>query len=127
MLYAVKSSENAANDIQCSYVDIQIREVILMTKSIAIRIDEELKQQAETTLDEIGLNMTTYVISSLKALVREQGVPFELTTKQRKNEQYLSKLDDALDDLQSNGGFEYLGKDESGKAKFGNTPVKASL
>ena len=54
-----------------------------MSKSIAIRIDDELKQQAEKTLDEIGLNMTTYVIASLKALVREQGVPFELKTLNR--------------------------------------------
>ena len=98
-----------------------------MSKSIAIRIDDELKQQAETTLNEIGLNMTTYVISSLKALVREQAVPFELTTKQRKNEQYLSKLDDALEDLKSNGGYEYMGKDESGKAMFGDTPIRANL
>ena len=98
-----------------------------MPKSIAIRIDDELKRQAEKTLDELGLNMTTYVISSLKALVREQGVPFELTTKQRTNEQYRVKLDNALEDLVSNGGFEYLGKDTDGTAKFGKTPVKASL
>ena len=98
-----------------------------MPKSIAIRIDDELKRQAETTLDELGLNMTTYVISSLKALVREQGVPFELTTKQRVNEQYQSKLDDAFEDLVSNGGFEYLGKNTDGTAKFGDKPVKASL
>ena len=98
-----------------------------MPKSIAIRVDDELKQQAEATLDEIGLNMTTYVISSLKALVREQGVPFELTTKQRKNEQYLSKLDDALEDLKTNGGYEYLGKDKDGKAKFSKTPTRANL
>jgi DNA-damage-inducible protein J len=98
-----------------------------MPKSVAIRIDDELKKQAEQTLDEIGLNMTTYVISSLKALVREQGVPFELTTKQRANEQYLSKVDVALEDLVNNGGFEYLGKNKDGTAKFGDTPVKASL
>jgi len=98
-----------------------------MPKSIAIRIDDELKRQAETTLDELGLNMTTYLISSLKALVREQGVPFDLTTKQCANEQYLSKLDNALEDLISNGGFEYLGKNKDGTAKFGDTPVKASL
>ena len=98
-----------------------------MSKSIAIRIDDELKQQAEKTLDEIGLNMTTYVISSLKALVREQGVPFELKTKQRANEQYQSKLDDAFDDLVNNGGFEYLGKGSDGVAKFSDTLVKVNL
>jgi len=93
-----------------------------MLQSVAIQIDDELKRQAETTLEEIGLTMTTYVISSLKALVREQAVPFELITKQRANESYQSKLDDALDDLINNGGFEYLGKDKDGTAKFGNTP-----
>ena len=98
-----------------------------MSKSIAIRVDDDLKQQAEATLDELGLNMTTYVVSSLKALVREQGVPFELTTKPRRNEQYLSKLDDALDDLINNGGYEYLGKDDNGKAIFGDTPIRASI
>ena len=51
----------------------------------------------------------------------------ESTTKQRKNEQYLSKLDDAFEDLINNGGYEYLGKDENGRARFGNTPIKASL
>ena len=82
-----------------------------------------MKRQAEETLNEIGLNMTTYVISSLKALVREQGVPFELTTKQRTNEKYLAKLDDALESLENNGGFEYLGKSKDSMAIFGDTPV----
>ena len=98
-----------------------------MSKAVAIRIDDELKQQAEQTLDEIGLNMTTYITSCLKALVREQGVPFELTTKQRTNEKYLTKLDDALESLVNSGGFEYLGKDKDGTAKFGDTPIKAIL
>ena len=98
-----------------------------MSKAVAIRIDNELKQQAEQTLDEIGLNMTTYITSSLKALVREQRVPFELMTKQRANEKYLTKLDDAFDSLMNSGGYEYLGKDKDGYAKFGDVPVKATL
>ena len=98
-----------------------------MSKSMAIRIDDDLKRQAEETLAEIGLNMTTYVISSLKALVREQGVPFELTTKQRANEKYLAKLDNAFESLASNGGFEYLGKSGDGKAVFSDTPTKANV
>ena len=56
-----------------------------MPKSMAIRIDDELKQQAETTLDN------------------------------------------ALEDLKINGGYEYLGKDENGAATFGDTPIRASL
>jgi len=98
-----------------------------MSKAVAIRIDDELKQQAEQTLDEIGLNMTTYITSSLKALVREQRVPFELMTKQHANEKYLAKLDNAMESLVNNGGFEYLGKGKDRSAKFGDTPVKANI
>jgi len=67
------------------------------------------------------------LISSLKALVREQAVPFELVTKQRNNERHLAKLDGAMEDLMQNGGFEYMGKDELGKAVFGDVPVRANL
>jgi DNA-damage-inducible protein J len=55
-----------------------------------------VKQQAEDMLNEIGLNMTTYINSSLRALVREKKVPFELTTKQQTNAEYLAKLDESI-------------------------------
>jgi len=64
-----------------------------MSKTITIRVDDTVKQQAEDTLSEIGLNMSTYINSSLRALVREKKVPFEMTTKQQANSEYLAKLD----------------------------------
>jgi len=67
-----------------------------MSKAITVRIDENVKQQAEDMLNEIGLNMTTYINSSLRALVREKKVPFELTTKQQANAEYLAKLDASI-------------------------------
>ncbi|MCL2388552.1 MAG: type II toxin-antitoxin system RelB/DinJ family antitoxin [Defluviitaleaceae bacterium] len=67
-----------------------------MSKAITIRVDEITKRRAEETLDEIGLNMTTYIISSLKALIREQKIPFELTTKQQANANYIAKLDESI-------------------------------
>ena len=67
-----------------------------MSKAITVRIDESVKQQAEDMLNEIGLNMTTYINSSLRALVREKKVPFELTTKQQANAEYLAKLNESI-------------------------------
>ena len=67
-----------------------------MSKAITVRIDDHVKQQAEDMLGEIGLNMTTYINSSLKALVREKKIPFELTTKQQANFEYLAKLDESI-------------------------------
>ena len=67
-----------------------------MSKAITVRIDESIKQQSEDILNEIGLSMTTYINSSLRALVREKKVPFELTTTQQTNAAYLAKLDESI-------------------------------
>ncbi|MCL2044805.1 MAG: type II toxin-antitoxin system RelB/DinJ family antitoxin [Oscillospiraceae bacterium] len=50
------------------------------TKAVTVRVDKFVKEQAEKMLDDIGMNMTTYIVLSLKALVREQKIPFELVT-----------------------------------------------
>jgi len=67
-----------------------------MSKAITVQIDESVRQQAEDMLNEIGLNMTTYINASLQALVREKKVPFELTTKEQANAEYLAKLDESI-------------------------------
>ena len=67
-----------------------------MSRAITVRVDENVKQQAEDILSEIGLNMTTYINSSLRALVREKKVPFALTTIQQANNEYLAKLDESI-------------------------------
>ena len=54
----------------------------MSTKAITVRVEDSIKQQAEQMLDDMGINMTTYINSSLKALVRERRVPFELVTTQ---------------------------------------------
>jgi len=54
----------------------------LATKAITIRVEDVIKKQAEAMLEDMGINMTTYIVSSLKALVRERKMPFELVTTQ---------------------------------------------
>ena len=68
-----------------------------VTRAMTVKIDEATKTQAEEILSELGLNMTTYLVSSLKALVREKKVPFELITIQQANEEYLKKLSTSLE------------------------------
>jgi len=58
----------------------------MKTRAITVRVDSATKDQAEQMLDNIGINMTTYIAASLKALVRERRVPFEMVT----TSQYLS-------------------------------------
>ena len=68
----------------------------LLDKAITVRVDGATKEQAERMLDEMGINMTTYITSSLKALVRERRVPFAMVTEEYLNDQaILAKLAEA--------------------------------
>ena len=46
--------------------------------SMNIRMDSEVKKQAEAIFNEIGMNMTTAINIFLKQSIRENGIPFEL-------------------------------------------------
>lgn len=49
-----------------------------MTSLVQVRIDKELKEEAERLFDDLGLDITTALRMFLKAAVREQKIPFEL-------------------------------------------------
>ncbi len=46
---------------------------------ISLRVDDEIKRSAERTLDDIGLSMSAAINIFLKAVVRENRIPFELS------------------------------------------------
>lgn len=46
--------------------------------NLNIRIDKEVKLQAEKIFDALGLNMTTAVNIFLRQAIRENGIPFEV-------------------------------------------------
>ncbi|MDR0819050.1 MAG: type II toxin-antitoxin system RelB/DinJ family antitoxin [Oscillospiraceae bacterium] len=46
--------------------------------NVNIRIDETLKQKAESIFSELGLSMTTATTAFYKQVVRVGGIPFEL-------------------------------------------------
>lgn len=49
---------------------------IMATTNIAMRIDEDLKAQAEELFADLGLNMTSAITVFVKQAVREQRIPF---------------------------------------------------
>lgn len=53
--------------------------------ALSVRVDEELKKQAEELFDEIGLSMSAAITIFLKQSVREQRIPFELNAKNQNN------------------------------------------
>jgi len=86
--------------------------MIILAKAITVRVDDDVKEQAEIMLEDIGINMTTYFVSSLKALIRERKIPFEMVTTQYLTDQMiLSKLAEAEKEA-ANPDTKWLSHDE---------------
>ena len=46
---------------------------------INVRVDDTIKEEAEQTLDEIGISMATAINVFLRKVARERRIPFELS------------------------------------------------
>lgn len=73
--------------------------------STSIKIDSDLKQQAQELFSDLGLNLSTAVNIFLKQAVRERSIPFHIGDPfySRANQEYLAKI---------------INDTESGKAKL---------
>lgn len=49
--------------------------------NINIRIDENLKKQFDKICDDLGLTMSTAINMFAKAMIRHQGIPFEVSIR----------------------------------------------
>ena len=48
------------------------------TTNLCIRIDQELKDEAELLFGELGMNLTTAITVFFRQAVRESKIPFEI-------------------------------------------------
>lgn len=53
---------------------------VMATVNMSIRMDTELKKQADAMLADMGLNMTTAMNMFLRQVVRQGRIPFEIAT-----------------------------------------------
>jgi addiction module RelB/DinJ family antitoxin len=47
--------------------------------SISIRMDSDLKESAESVIEQLGLNMTIVINMLFRQIVREQAIPLSLS------------------------------------------------
>ena len=73
----------------------------MATTSITIRMDENLKKQAEILFEDMGLNMTTAITMFTKAVVRQNKIPFEITADPFYSESNLKVLEQRIADIES--------------------------
>lgn len=76
----------------------------MATTSVTIRMDENLKKQAEVLFEEMGLNMTTAFTIFTKAVVRQHKIPFEISADPFYSEVNQTHLRRAIADLEAGGG-----------------------
>lgn len=61
--------------------------------NVNIRMDENLKKQFDHLCSELGLNMTTAFNIFAKAMVRQKGIPFDVSLN-TPNQETLAAIDD---------------------------------
>jgi len=49
------------------------------TTNVSVRMDVNLKKQAEELFSDLGLNMTVAMTMFLRQAIRKQGIPFEIS------------------------------------------------
>lgn len=76
----------------------------MATTSITIRMDENLKKQAELLFDDMRLNMTTAFTMFTKAVVRQNKIPFEISADPFYSEENQRHLKKAIADLEAGKG-----------------------
>lgn len=76
----------------------------MATTSVTIRMDENLKKQAEILFEDMGLNMTTAITMFTKAVVRQNKIPFEISADPFYSEENQRHLIKAIKDLETGKG-----------------------
>lgn len=63
------------------------------TTNISIRMDSELKAQADALFNELGMNITTAFNIFVRQALREGGIPFEISIHQPNRETLAAMLE----------------------------------
>ena len=88
----------------------------MATKNITIRMDEELKKQAEELFADLGLTMTAAFNAFAKQAVREQRIPFYISRNIPNAEtmaalEETNKIKQNLDEYKSYGNVDEMMKE----------------
>ena len=65
---------------------------------INIRVDDSLKENVETILEDMGLNMTTAITIYLKEIVRSKQIPFTIVSSINNIEENVSSKEEPVDE-----------------------------
>lgn len=68
---------------------------------ISLRVDDDVKYDAERILDDIGISMSTAINVFLKTVIRENRIPFELAADSFYSKENMAELERRVADLRA--------------------------
>lgn len=71
------------------------------TTQINFRIDEDIKKNAESVLDDLGLSMSAAITVFLKKVGRERRIPFDLSLDPFYSEANMNYLKGVMEDVKT--------------------------
>ena len=79
------------------------------TANIFARVEPEIKEQAETVLEQLGIPMSNAIGLFLRQVVLQRGIPFEIKLPKNKpllieelsEQQFNAKIEEGMADLNS--------------------------
>ena len=74
---------------------------------VSVRVDDEVKSNAEATLNAIGIPMSTAVNVFLKAVAREHRIPFELNADPFYSDSNMRHIKRGIEALDAGKGVEH--------------------
>jgi len=80
--------------------------------NINVRIDEDIKKQAEELLNDWGLNMSTAINVFLRQMIKQQKIPFEISSDPFYSPQNQAKLLKVIKNLEAGQGLVHKDLDE---------------
>ena len=69
----------------------------MKTVNVTLRVDKELKDQADALFEDMGLSLNTACRMFLKRAVQEQRIPFEVRRPDRKTRKALADAEQGKD------------------------------
>ena len=76
----------------------------MSTTSVTVRMDRQLKEEAEALFSDLGMNMTTAITIFTKAAVRQGGIPFDVALDPFYSEANQAHLRRAIRRMDRTGG-----------------------
>ena len=69
----------------------------MKTVNVTLRVDKDLKEQADALFEDMGLSLNTACRMFLKRAVQEQRIPFEVRRADRQTRRALADADKGRD------------------------------